>query len=141
LGVKLTSLDDLFRLAQVVSLHTPWLPETEGLITGRHFRLMPPHSAFINTARGAVVREAEMIEVLRERPDITAVLDVTHPEPPQAESPLYTLPNVLLTPHIAGAMGGECRRLGESVLGELRRYLEGKPLVHQVRREQIALLA
>lgn len=141
LQVELCSLTDIFRFAHVVSLHTPWLPETEGLITGGHFRLMQPNSAFINTARGAVVREAEMIQVLQERPDISAILDVTYPEPPDANSPLFTLPNVMLTPHVAGAVGAECQRLGASVLEELRRYLDGKPLAHQVRPEQVATMA
>ncbi len=133
LDIELTTLDDVFRTAHVVSLHTPWLPKTEGMITGDHFRLMQPNSTFINTARGAVVRETEMIEVLAERSDITAILDVTYPEPPVADSLLYSLPNVVLTPHIAGAVGGECRRMGELVLEELRLYLAGKPPLHPVR--------
>lgn len=141
LGIALCSLDDIFRRSHVVSLHTPWLPETEGMITGDHFRLMPSNSAFINTARGAVVREAEMIQVLQERPDITAVLDVTYPEPPAETSPLYTLPNVLLTPHIAGAVGAECGRMGELVRDDLRRYLAGEAPRHQVHPEQAAIMA
>ena len=132
LNVELCSLDEIFRRADVVSVHTPWLPETEGLITGQHFTLMKPNAAFINTARGAVVRESEMITVLEQRPDLTAVLDVTYPEPPVAGSPLYTLPNVVLTPHIAGALGPETRRLGETMLDELRRYIHGEPLRWQV---------
>ena len=141
LDLELCSLDEVFRRADVVSLHTPWLPETEGMITGEHFRMMKPYSTFINTARGAVVRETEMISVLRERPDIMALLDVTYPEPPEPESLLYTLPNVVLTPHIAGALGAECQRLGELVLDELGRYLRDEPLRHEVRREQIDILA
>jgi phosphoglycerate dehydrogenase-like enzyme len=141
LNVKLVSLDEIFQQSQVVSLHTPWLPQTVGLITGAHLRQMPPNSAFINTARGAVVREAEMLDVLTERPDITAVLDVTYPEPPPPDSPLYTLPNVLLTPHIAGALGNERRRLGEAVLEELKRYLAGMPQLYPVTREQSELMA
>jgi phosphoglycerate dehydrogenase-like enzyme len=141
LGVEMCSLDELFRRADVVSLHTPWLPETEGLITGDHLRTMRPNSTFINTARGAVVRETEMITALAERQDITAILDVTYPEPPDAESPLFTLPNVMLTPHIAGALGAERGRLGALVLAELRRYLNGETLTHQVRREQVERMA
>ena len=77
LNVELCSLDEIFQRSHVVSLHTPWLPETEGMITGRHFSLMKKYATFINTARGAVVREDEMIEVLRTRQDLQAVLDVT----------------------------------------------------------------
>jgi phosphoglycerate dehydrogenase-like enzyme len=128
LNVELCSLDDIFRRADVVSLHTPWLPETEGMITGSHFALMKPNTGFINTARGAVVRESELIAVLDQRPDLIAILDVTYPEPPAADSPLLTLPNVVLTPHIAGALGPEINRLGESMLDELRHYLRGESL-------------
>lgn len=141
LGVTLCSLEDAFRQADVVSLHTPLLKETEGMITGAHFRLMKEGATFINTARGAVVNEAEMIEVLQARPDLFAILDVTYPEPPLPGSPLYTLPNVILTPHIAGAMNGECRRMGQEMIRELRRYLNGEPLCWAISEEQAARLA
>jgi phosphoglycerate dehydrogenase-like enzyme len=142
LGVECcNTLEDVFRWADVVSLHTPWLPETEGMITGEHFALMKPNACFINTARGAIVREQEMIEVLRQRPDLTAVLDVTYPEPPEPGSPLYTLPNVVLTPHIAGSLDNECRRMGRMVVDELKHYLNGEPLQWRVTQEQAARMA
>jgi len=141
LGVTLCSLEDAFRQADVVSLHTPWLKETEGMITGAHFRLMKEGATFINTARGAVVNEPEMIEVLQARPDLFAVLDVTYPEPPLPGSPLYTLPNVILTPHIAGAMDNECRRMGQEMINELRRYLSDEPLHWSITQEQAVYLA
>jgi phosphoglycerate dehydrogenase-like enzyme len=133
--VELVLLGELFRRSDVVSLHAPHLKETEGLITGAHLASMKPGATFINTARGAIVREPEMIEVLRQRPDLQAILDVTDPEPPAPDSPLYTLPNVVLTPHIAGSMDDECRRMGRYMVEELRRYLAGKPLRWQVTPE------
>lgn len=141
LGAEQASLDEIFARADVVSLHTPWLPETVGMITGTHLASMKPNATFINTARGAVVREDEMIDVLRQRPDLYAVLDVTYPEPPEPGSPLYTLPNVVLTPHIAGSMAGECRRMGRYAIEECQRYLAGEPLVWEITREQAATLA
>jgi phosphoglycerate dehydrogenase-like enzyme len=141
LGVELVDLDRLFAEADVVSLHTPWLPETEGLIAGRHFERLRPGATFINTARGAVVREPEMTAVLQRRPEVYAVLDVTWPEPPAAGSPLYTLPNVFLTPHMAGSMGPECRRMGRFMADELGRYLRGDSLLGEVTREAAARLA
>ncbi len=141
LGVELVGLDDLFRRADVVSLHTPWLKETEGMITGAHFRMMKKDASFINTARGAVVRENEMIEALRQRPDIWAVLDVTYPEPPAAGSPLYTLPNVIMTPHIAGPMNAECARNGRYMLADLRRFLAGQPMEWAIDRQRAATMA
>ena len=135
LGVQLCSLEEVFAISDVVSCHAPWLPETEGLLTASHFGTMKKNASFINTARGAIVRESELIAVLQSRPDLFAILDVTWPEPPHADSPLYTLPNVLLTPHIAGTMGAECRRMSQLILAELDRYLAGEPLRHLVTRE------
>ncbi|NLX69971.1 MAG: hydroxyacid dehydrogenase [Clostridiales bacterium] len=141
LGVELCQLDEIFKLADVVSLHTPWLKETEGMITGKHFEYMKPNASFINTARGAIVRENEMIEVLKKRPDLQVVLDVTYPEPPEPGSPLYTLPNVVLTPHIAGSLDKECSRMGRYMVDELKRYLKGEPLKWQITRERAAIMA
>ncbi|OPZ01725.1 MAG: D-3-phosphoglycerate dehydrogenase [candidate division BRC1 bacterium ADurb.BinA364] len=141
LGVELAGLDDLFRQADVVSLHAPWLPETVGLIRGAHFAAMKPYATFINTARGAIVREEEMIETLGRRGDVWAVLDVTHPEPPVPDSPLWTLPNVTLTPHMAGSQGAECHRMGQTMLEELDRYLSGAPLRWQVTEEKARIMA
>jgi len=141
LGVELCTLDDIFIRSDVVSLHTPWNKETENMIRGRHFRLMKTGAAFINTARGAVVCEPEMIEALRERTDLQAVLDVTYPEPPEEGSPLYTMDNVTLTPHIAGSMESECHRMGEYMLQELNRYLKGEPLKWALTQEKAVHMA
>ena len=134
LGVELCSLDDVFSRSDVITCHTPWLKETEGLLTGALFQRMKPHASFINTARGAVVKETELVEVLHERPDLFAILDVTYPEPPPPDSALYDLPNVLLTPHIAGSMDHECWRMGRMMVDELGRWLRGEPLQHPVSR-------
>lgn len=132
LNVKCVSLAKLFATSDVVSIHAPDLPETEGLITGELLLSMKRAATFINTSRGAVVREREMIQVLKARPDLQAILDVSQPEPPLADSPLYSLPNVILTPHIAGSAGTECRRLGHTMIAELKRYLQGEPLRHVI---------
>jgi phosphoglycerate dehydrogenase-like enzyme len=141
LGVERCSLESVFRRSDVVSLHTPLLPETEGMITGEHFAMMKPNACFINTARGAIVREQEMIDVLARRPDLYAVLDVTYPEPLEPGSPLYTLPNVVLTPHIAGSLDRECQRMGRIAVEEAKRYLRGEPLHWAISEEQAARLA
>ena len=64
----MVSLDEIFRRSHVVSVHTPWLPETVGMITGSHIASMKPYSTFINTSRGAVIRENEVIDVLAGAP-------------------------------------------------------------------------
>ena len=135
MGVSLVSLEEVFARADVVSCHTPWLPETENLIGSALLHSMKPNAAFINTARGAVVHEPALIEVLGERPDLFALLDVTWPEPPVDGSPLYELPNVILTPHIAGSMNDECRRMARVMIDELDRWQRGEPLRFRVSRE------
>src|SRR5258706_6322957 len=80
LDVHAVDLDQLFRVSDVVSLHAPLLPDTRGMVTGAHIESMRPGATLINTARGAIVREAELAPVLEHRPDLQAVLDVTDPE-------------------------------------------------------------
>lgn len=140
-NVRCVELNELFEQSDVVSLHTPWLPETEGIIRGEHFRLMKTGATLINTSRGAIINESEMIEVLHKRSDIDVLLDVTWPEPPEPGSPLYTLPNVFLTPHIAGSVGRECELMGEAMLEELGRLIRGEPLEREVTRSMVATMA
>ena len=141
LGVTHCSLADAFALGDVVSLHAPNNARTEGMITGEHFALMKPGATFINTARGAIVRETEMTQILLARPDLTAVLDVCQIEPPPPASPLLTLKNVVLTPHIAGSHASEIRRLGRYMVDELQRYMGNEPLHWQITRELASRLA
>ena len=139
LDVQSVSLVDLFSRSDVISLNAPLLTETAGMITGEHLAAMKPGATFINTARGRIVRQDEMIEVARSRPDLQFVLDVTEPEPLPADSPLFTLENVILTPHIAGSIGPECRRMGRYMVEELRRYVAGEPLQWVVTPELAAI--
>ncbi len=141
LGAEPVSLEELFARADIVSLHTPLLPETAGFVARRLLDRLKPNATFINTARGGLVREADLIPFLVARPDVQAILDVTEPEPPARESPLYDLPNVLLTPHIAGSIGAECRRMGRAMIEEFHRFLRGAPLRYAVSREQLARMA
>jgi len=141
LGVSQTTLDDLFRRSDVVSLHAPLLPETAGLITGDLVRSMKVGSTLINTARGGLIREDQLQVALAGRPDLTAVLDVTVEEPPGSDSPLFRLPNVLHTPHIAGSQGVECHRLGHCMVDELQRYLSGEPMHWTISQEKLVILA
>ena len=124
---ELVALDDLMARADVVSLHAPSLSSTRGMIGARQLSLMRDGATFINTARGALVDEAALVaELVSGR--ISAVIDVTEPEIPPADSPLFELPNVLLTPHMAGAVGVERSRLGRLVADEVERFIAGEPL-------------
>jgi phosphoglycerate dehydrogenase-like enzyme len=130
-GVRLLELDDLLRESDVVSLHAPATPETHHLLDKRRLALIPDGGVLINTARGSLVdTDALVAELAGGR--ISAILDVTDPEPLPADSPLYDLPNVFLTPHIAGSHGNELDRLGLTVVAELERLITGVPLAHQI---------
>lgn len=141
LGAELVSLEEVFIKSDVVSLHTPWLPETVGMITGEMISSMKKGSTFINTARGAVIKEEEMIAALQNRNDIQAVLDVTYPEPPADDSPLWTMENVVLTPHIAGSMTQECNRHAQYMIEELERYLKGEELIYELSEAKAKIMA
>jgi len=141
LGVKLTSLEEVFYRSDVVSIHAPWLPETENMINGRLLRMMKSGATILNTSRGAVINEPELYDVLQERPDISAVLDVTHPEPPRPDSPLHELENVFLTPHISGSMGNEITRMGRWMVDEVVRFLNGDTLKHEVSENHLTAAA
>jgi phosphoglycerate dehydrogenase-like enzyme len=90
-----------------------------------------------------LVDEAALVAVLEERPDLFAVLDVTDPEPEPAApgSPLFSLPNVVVTPHLAGSLGLECRAMGRAMAAELDRYVRGEPLRHEVVESAMTTLA
>ncbi len=133
-------LEEMFATCDVVSVHAPNLPSTRHMIRREHFRRMKEGAVFINTARGAIVHQDDLIEELR-RGRIFACLDVTDPEPPQPESRLYALENVFLTPHLAGSQGDECLRQGAFVVEEVRRYCSGEPPQYPVTPDMMAWMA
>ncbi len=140
-GLESVDLAEAFATAQVVSNHIANLPATVGMLDGRLFRELPPFATFINTGRGQQVNEGEMIEVLQARPDLTALLDVTWPEPPPPESPLYTLPNVRLSGHIAGSIGREVLRMTDFMLEEFDRMQRGEPSRYEVTLDMLDTMA
>ena len=131
------SLEEAFSRAYVVSNHLPNREDNIGVLNGKLFASMKEGATFINTGRGAQVNEPEMIEVLKQRPDLTALLDVTHPEPPEENSPLYTLPNVYLSGHIAGSENDEWHRMATYMAEEFERHLAGDSYRYQVCEEML----
>jgi phosphoglycerate dehydrogenase-like enzyme len=140
LGVEKADLDTLMATADIVSIHAPSLPATRHMINAERLSLMKDGATLINTARGAIVDQAALIDVLKTG-RIDAVIDVTDPEIPEAGSELYDLTNLFLTPHIAGAVGLERTRLGEMAVDEVARFVAGEPLAYKVERQDLEFMA
>jgi phosphoglycerate dehydrogenase-like enzyme len=140
LGARLVSLPDLLRRSRVVTIHAPELPETHHMIGERELALMPDGATLINTARGSLVDTDALVgEVARGR--LQCVLDVTDPEPLPAGHPLFSLPGATLTPHIAGSLGNELRRLGAHAVAEVERFLRTGQFVDEVTAPDLARIA
>ena len=141
LGIRKSSLDELFSTCRVVSNHMANNEQTTGMLDYKYFSKMLPYSTFINTGRGAQVVEADLVRVLEERQDITAILDVTYPEPPREGHAFYTLPNCFLTPHIAGSLMNETHRMAEYIIEEYRRFVAGEACLYEVSEKMLETMA
>ena len=136
LGVELADLDEMARESDAVTCHAPKLPETYHMLGESHFRAMRDDTVFVNTSRGDNIEDALIRELEKGR--LFAFLDVTSPEPAAPDSPLRSLPNVVLTPHIAGA---KSYRTGAMAVEELCRFFQGRPQIHQVTRDMLPVIA
>lgn len=141
MGVTKVDLDTLFSQCDVISNHLANVPATVGILTKELFAKMKPNSTFINTGRGQQTDEDGMLEVLEAREDLCAVLDVTIEEPPKENSKFYTLPNVFLTPHIAGSQSNEVQRMSELIVDELERFLKGEKCLYEIDAEKLKTMA
>lgn len=141
LGVKLVSLEELMSKSDVVSLHAPSLPETYHMINRENIKLLKPGAILINTARGSLIDESALIERLA-KGDIFACLDVTDPEPPDINSPLRKLPNVILTPHIAGGNSITDRwRQGKYIIGQIYQFVTKGTMDYEITKEMLPRIA
>lgn len=142
LGVeKVGTLPEAFARALVVSNHLANVPQTRGLLDRALFENMRPNATFINTGRGATVVEHDLAEVFGRRTDLIALLDVTCPEPPEPDSPLYELPNVHITSHIAGSTGDEVVRMADYAIAEFEAWRDGKALSYEVTPDMLDTMA
>ena len=127
-GIRYVPMEELLRRSDYLSLHCPLTPETRHLIGADSLARMKPTAFLINTSRGALVDEAALIAALRAGTIAVAGLDVQETEPPAQDSPLYTMENVILTPHM-GWKGLETRRRLVSLLaGNIRAFFGGRPI-------------
>jgi phosphoglycerate dehydrogenase-like enzyme len=130
--VELVALDELLERSDVVSVHCPLTSETRGLLGEHELRLMRRHAVLINTARAAVVDEVALLAALRGRSIGGAALDVFWEEPLAADHPIRGLPNVTITPHVAGAADDVQRHHARMILDDIARWQAGEPLEHAV---------
>lgn len=112
-----------------------------GLLNGHLLKSLPVNATFINTGRGRTINHDDLLCVLQARPDLTALLDVTEPEPLPVSHPLRALPNVHLTSHIAGSIGAEVARMGQVAIEEFECWMRGEPLRHAVVPQMLETMA
>jgi phosphoglycerate dehydrogenase-like enzyme len=140
LGVEQRSLDDLCAEADIVTLHAPVLPETQGMIGAAQLARLRDGAIFINDARAALVDNVALERELTSG-RIVAALDVFQPEPLPEDSPLRRLPNVILSPHVAGSTRASNLRQGAAMVEELARFFAGEPLRYAITPAQDDVLA
>ena len=126
LNAEPVSFEGLLRESDFVSLHVPLLSATRKMIGERQLQMMKPTAYLINTCRGGVVDEEALFTALKDKEIAGAALDVTDPEPPSADNPLFDLDNVIITPHTGGTLESQ-QRGTEFVLANIRRVLSGEP--------------
>lgn len=141
LGAQKAELSEIFAECQTISNHLPNLPSTRGMLDYALFSTMKPNATFINTGRGAQLIEADLVRALQEQPARMALIDVTDPEVLPADHIFYQMPNVLITPHIAGSMNNEVHRMPEYMIQEAQRLQAGQPLKYEVSLAMLETMA
>lgn len=140
LAVRKVELEELLRVADVVSVHAPALPETQHMLDRSRLASMKDGATLINTARGSLIEHVALEDELKSG-RLNAFIDTTEPEILPADSPLYDLPNVVLTPHLAGSMGTETQRMADLAIDEIERLVTGQPLAYAIRQQDLARIA
>ena len=140
MGVEKAGLEELLKESDVVSVHAPSIPETYHMINARTLALMKDDAVLINTARGSIIDEQALASELK-KGRLFACIDVTDPEPPAGDHPFRSLPNVVLTPHIAGAVNNGQNRIAKYVISEIQAYTDGEIMDGEVLQSRISTLA
>lgn len=126
-SIKFVSLEELLEKSDFVSLHCPLTSETRHLINKSKIELMKSSAFIINTSRGALINEIDLIQALKDKKIAGAALDVQDPEPPELNNPLFDMKNVILTPHIGWRCLESRQRLLEFLAGNVEAFINGKP--------------
>jgi phosphoglycerate dehydrogenase-like enzyme len=139
-GATLIDMYAMLPHSEILSLHAPDLPTTRNMLGVGELALLPDHATIINTARGSLIDKKALTAECRSG-RLFAILDVTEPEPLPPDDPLRDMPNVIITPHIAGSLGSEILRLTDLTLDELTRWIAEEPLVAEVPPHALAVRA
>lgn len=127
-NIKNTSLKELLKQSDFVSIHCPLTTDTKYLIDKEKLEMMKPSAFIINTSRGPIIKETDLIEALQKNVIAGAGLDVQDPEPPKLDNPLFSMPNVILTPHIGWKCFESRQRLIDILAENIVSFIEGKPI-------------
>lgn len=141
LGVTLCDIETIFRECDVISNHLANKKELKNIFDGKLFKLMKPHSTFINTGRGDQVNELALAISLLCHPSRTAVVDVLKNEYAPFFSPLFWCPNAIVTPHIAGSLGNETERMADYMIEQLDNYINNKPTQYEITEDMLKTMA
>ena len=142
LGInKVDNLTYIFKNCDVISNHIANLPSTFNIINKDIINLLDNYQTFINTGRCQQVDEKALLNKLKDNPLLSAVLDVTYPEPPKQDSDYFKLDNLFITPHIAGSSGNEVIRMAEYMLLEAKRYLNKENCLYEVTLKMLERMA
>lgn len=126
LGAELVSFKELLKRSDVLSVHTALTPETEGMFNLAAFKQMKPGAIFVNTARGSIHNEADLIKALQDKTIWGAGLDVTNPEPMHTDNPLLSMPSVAVLPHIGSATENTRKAMAELAANNIIAGLKGE---------------
>ena len=141
MGCKKASLEEVLKNSDIISIHAPSIPETNNMFNAQTLAMMKKDAVLINTARGSIIDEKALYEHMKAGNLKYACLDVFEPEPPAADHPLRTLPNVIMTPHLAGLAANGLKKIGKHCCEEIERFLNGEKMMCEVTKEQLARMA
>ena len=130
-GIELTTFEDVLKRSDVVSIHMPSTPETNGTINAQTIGLMKADAIIVNVGRGEVINEADLIAALKAKTIAGAALDVRAQEPP-SKGEMEAIPNLILTPHVAGITKESQLRINQILTSNIELVLNSKPATHAV---------
>ena len=125
--VKIVSMEEVLKNSDFITLHCPLMAETRHIINKDRLKLMKPTAYIVNTSRGPLIKEDDLIEALKAGQIAGAALDVQDPEPPALDNPLFTMDNVIMTPHIGWRRYESRQRLVNLMGDNIKSFIDGSP--------------